>query len=239
MKSNVRILNIIFILSLITTTSIACSAKGGASPTAEPTFEPPTAVPTCPPDVANRSDVLEGDMPNYDNIHVYYCVPTEKEATAIADIICKAVFPEVDFSKYTVHVCYAPAIKLGYASQWVVSYSRINEEPSVDDGGLEVHINKWNAEVTYLSFGQDKISLEDLVPTENEAAAIVDVICKAALPKVDYSKYTVQVNYSNDDEEWTVFYCLINASPFLTSGGGPLVHIKKSDGEITRIGIPV
>ena len=66
-----------------------------------------------------------------------------------------------------------------------------------------------------------------------QALEIGQKIAMSRLPNIDYSKYTVKVH--NVQSEWIVFYVLNDADgQHFMGGGGPEIHIRKSDGRITK-----
>jgi len=72
------------------------------------------------------------------------CVPSKDTAIEIADVICKSVYPDIDFSKYNANANYQ-----NHTDMWEISYTLISVEnqTSIGGGGPALIINSKTAEV--------------------------------------------------------------------------------------------
>lgn len=77
------------------------------------------------------------------------------------------------------------------------------------------------------------------VNTSLEAIRIAENIVHQKYPDINYDNYTAQVEFDQNTNEWCIFYMLntIEGHPDnnIMGGGGPEIHLRKSDGKITKV----
>ncbi len=75
------------------------------------------------------------------------------------------------------------------------------------------------------------------------ALTIGKKVAQEKYPNIDYNSYAVQVydHYLRDDNRWVVSYELVDGNgrimDNILGGGGPEIHIRKTDGKILYTGI--
>lgn len=97
-------------------------------------------------DLYLRKSYYDQTHPGYD----FNCIETEELAKSVTDLICKSVFPGVEYEQYSLKVYYET-----YTDEWVVYYCPIDDEGNfldvLDGGGPAVCIKKKTGEITYIA----------------------------------------------------------------------------------------
>ena len=79
--------------------------------------------------------------------------------------------------------------------------------------------------------------LSSSINTSQQAIELADRVAKYRWNSIDFDKYVIQAEYLESTNEWCVYYCLKGSDnridEHIFGGGGPEIHIRKSDGKIT------
>ena len=172
------------------------------------------------------------------------CVPDEKTALKLTDIIFEEAYPgSIDDNLYESNVCY-----LKEKDVWSITYKIRNSNTISSNEFPEtciVNINRLNAEITFENT-EEPITC---IPNRETALKVGEIIIKALYPNYSYQEKELTVTYLSKDENssecgtWVVEYIPIQPKPIRLNyrinicGGGPGVFLQERDLKVLSSGI--
>ena len=165
-------------------------------------------------------------------ISLEICVPNEKTALKLTDIIFEDAYPgSINDNLYKSNVRY-----LKEKDVWSVTYKLRNSNNQFPETCI-INISRLDAEITFENIERSIIC----IPNEETALKVGEIIIKALFPNYNYEAYELTASYFPknevrlENEAWLVEYVPIqptstdpNYMPFV-EGGGPAVFLQKEN----------
>ena len=177
-------------------------------------------------------------------ISLEICVPNEKTALKLADIIFEEAYPgSINDNLYMSNVSY-----LEEKDVWSITYRIRNSNTSSDNEFPEtciININRLDAEITFEDIEKPIIC----IPNRETALKVGEIIIKVLYPDYNYKEKRLTVTYLSKDDNslecgtWVVEYIPIQPlsinSNYVISlyGGGPGVFFQEKNAKVSSSGI--
>lgn len=177
-------------------------------------------------------------------ISLEICVPNEKTALKLTDIIFEEAYPgSINDNLYESNVSY-----LEEKDIWSITY-RIRNSNTISDNEFPetciVNINRLDAEITFENIEEPIIC----IPNRETALKVGEIIIKALYPNYNYDKLKLTATYLPKNENssecgtWVVEYMPIQPLSLNPNysisvyGGGPGVFFQEKNAKVSSSGI--
>ena len=187
---------------------------------------------------------LTVDQPREKIVNSKICVPDEKTALELIDIVFEEAYPgSINGNLYESNVSY-----LEEKGVWSITYRIRNSNTIADNEFLEtciININRLDAEITFEDIEEPIIC----IPNRETALKVGEIIIKALYPDYKYKEKRLTVTYLSKDDNslecgtWVVEYIPIQPLSINPNyaislyGGGPGVFFQEKNAKVSSSGI--
>ena len=189
---------------------------------------------------------LTVNEPRENIVNSKICVPDEKTALKLVDIVFEEAHPgSINNNLYESNIIY-----LEEKDVWSITYRIRNSNTSSDNEFPEtciININRLDAEITFEDIEKPIIC----IPNRETALKVGEIIIKALYPDYNYKEKRLTVTYLSKEDNslecgtWVVEYMPMPIQPLsinpnysiAVNGGGPGVFFQEKNAKVSSSGI--